>query len=127
MVTHVHTRTLAHVNLVYGQSGQTGRVVRSHVALELEFRPELEPEMRNAPKKVNRHRIVMGQEVSAAEPVRRGRHGQPALQHVLVELNQEVVRVAQVHVPTRHKIDLVMVMLCAAAHVPNGLTGVLVV
>ena len=127
MVIHVHTRTLAYVNLVFGQFGLTGRVVRSHVDLGLEFRQELEPEMKNAPKKVNRHRIVMDQEVSAAELVRRGRHGQLALQHVLVELNQEVVHVVQVHVPMRHKIDLVMVMLCAVVHVPNGLTGVLVV
>ena len=127
MVTHVHTRILVHVKLAHGQSGQTGPVVRSHVAQELEFRLELEPEMKNVPKKVLRLRIVMDQETSAAEPVTLGRHGQLALQHVLVELNQEVVRVVQVHVPMRHKTDRVIVMLCVVAYVPNGVNGVLAV
>ena len=127
MVTHVHTRIPVHVKLVHGRSGQTGPVVQSHVGQVLEFRLELELEMKNVPKRVPRLRIVMDQEMSAVEPVTPGRHGQLAHQHVMVELNQEVEHVAQVHVRTPHKIDHATTMLCAVAHVPNGVNGVVVV
>ena len=90
MVIHAHIRILVHVKLVHGRSGQTGPVVRSHVEQELESRLELEPEMKNVPKRVSKLRIVMDQEMSAVEPVTPGQHGQLALQHVMVELNQEV-------------------------------------
>ena len=127
METHVHTRILVHVKLVHGRSGQTGPVVRSHVEQELESRLELEPEMKNVPKRVPKLRIVMDPEMSAVEPVTPGQHGQLALQHVMVELNQEVEHVVQVHVRTPHKIVHVTAMLCAVAHVPSGVNGVVVV